>query len=58
LLFYEFDYPNALKFEQLQQEIKQFAKTTSSPFEIIEKEKGLKVVCGSFYMLGNLFNPS
>ena len=55
--FYEFDYPNALKFEQLPQEIKQFAKTTSSPFEIIEKEKGLKVVCGSLYMLGNLFNP-
>lgn len=55
--FYEFDYPNALKFEQLPDKIKTRAKKILNPFEILESRKNLKIVCGSFYMLGRLFNP-
>lgn len=55
--FYEFDYPNALKFEQLPDKIKTRAKKILNPFEILESRKNLKIVCGSLYMLGRLFNP-
>ncbi len=55
--FYEFDYPNALKFEQLPDKIKARAKKILNPFEILESRKNLKIVCGSLYMLGKLFNP-
>ena len=55
--FYEFDYPNALKFEQLPDKIKTRAKKILNPFEILESRKNLKIVCGSLYMLGKLFNP-
>ena len=55
--FYEFDYPNALKFEQLPDKIKVRAKRVLNPFEILESRKNLKIVCGSLYMLGKLFNP-
>lgn len=55
--FYEFDYPNALKFEQLPNKIKARAKRVLNPFEILESRKNLKIVCGSLYMLGKLFNP-
>ncbi len=55
--FYEFDYPNALKFEQLPNKIKARAKRVLNPFEILESRKNLKIVCGSLYMLGRLFNP-
>ena len=55
--FYEFDYPNALKFEQLPDKIKARAKRVLNPFEILESRKNLKIVCGSLYMLGKLFNP-
>lgn len=55
--FYEFDYPNALKFEQLPNKIKARAKKVLNPFEILESRKNLKIVCGSLYMLGKLFNP-
>ena len=55
--FYEFDYPNALKFEQLPDKIKVRAKKILNPFEILESRKNLKIVCGSLYMLGRLFDP-
>lgn len=55
--FYEFDYLNALKFEQLPNKIKARAKRVLNPFEILESRKNLKIVCGSLYMLGKLFNP-
>ena len=56
--FYEFDYPNALKFDELPEKYKQKAKKLSSKKEVIElilKIKTLKTVCGSLYMLGNIF---
>ena len=55
--FYEFDYPNALKFEQLPNKIKEKAKKTTDPCSVINNTKNLKIVCGSLYMLGKLFNP-
>lgn len=57
LYFYEFNYPCALKFSELPQNIRKVAKQTQNPLEIINTTKNLKVVCGSLYMLGNLFNP-
>ena len=57
LYFYEFNYPCALKFSELPQNIRKIAKQTQNPLEIINSTKNLKVVCGSLYMLGNLFNP-
>lgn len=55
--FYEFDYPNALKYENLPKSVKSYAKICKNPYEIIENRNGLCVVCGSLYMLGSLFNP-
>ncbi len=57
LYFYEFDYPNALKFEQLPSDIKNKAQKTLTPLDIIKNDDNLKIVCGSLYMLGKLFNP-
>lgn len=54
--FYEFDYKNALKFENLPKEIKSFALQTKNPLEIINNHQDLCVVCGSLYMLGELFS--
>ena len=56
LLFYEFDYPNALKFEELDKKYQ--AKKISSIEEIkeiIATNKDLKIFCGSIYMLGKIF---
>ena len=53
----EFDYRNALKFEQLPNKIKEKAKKTTDPCSVINNTKNLKIVCGSLYMLGKLFNP-
>ncbi len=57
LYFYEFDYPNSLKFEQLPLNIKSRAKKIAEPLSLIHKTKNLKIVCGSLYMLGKLFYP-
>ena len=54
--FYEFNYKNALKFENLPKEIQAFALQTKNPHEIINNHQGLCVVCGSLYMLGELFS--
>ncbi len=56
--FYEFDYPNALKFDELDENIKSKAKKLSTKKEvenIIKTTKNLKIVCGSLYMLGIVF---
>ena len=51
--FYEFDYPNALKFEQLPK--KYNAKKLES-LENIKDISNLKIFCGSIYMLGKIFS--
>ncbi len=58
LYFYEFDYPNALKFDELDENLKAKAKKLSNQKEvenIIKTTKNLKIVCGSLYMLGIIF---
>ena len=57
LYFYEFNYPNALKFDELPPRVRKFVRKTESPHDIIESRENLKIVCGSLYMLGSLFNP-
>ena len=57
LYFYEFDYPNALKYKELPDKLKSRAHLTFDPAKIIDKTKNLKIVCGSLYMEGILFNP-
>ena len=56
LYFYEFDYPCALKYEQLPHEIKNRAQKTCDPCKILDETQNLKIVCGSLYRLGRLFN--
>lgn len=58
LLFYHFDYPNSLNFE----EVKTLIPTTIeifNPKDEIENSKNntLTIVCGSLYMLGEIFKP-
>jgi len=60
LYFYEFNYPNALKYEDFIQNInpkfKPLIKKTDTPIkELEDKSFDLIVVCGSIYMLGLLF---
>ena len=57
LYFYEFSYPGALKFDELPPRVRKFVRKTESPHDIIESRENLKIVCGSLYMLGSLFNP-
>lgn len=53
--FYEFDYPNALKYEDLG-EFKNFLREIKNPFaEINKKDFDLCVISGSLYMLGQIF---
>ncbi|MBQ4646818.1 MAG: bifunctional folylpolyglutamate synthase/dihydrofolate synthase [Candidatus Gastranaerophilales bacterium] len=55
--FYEFNYPNALKYEELPKKYK--AKKISSLEElkeIISCDSNLKIFCGSIYMLGKIFD--
>ena len=54
--FYEFDYPNALKFNELPKKYQaQKISNIQEIEEIIKKDKNLKIFCGSIYMLGKLF---
>lgn len=56
--FYEFNYPNVLKFCELPEQIQKRAKKLCSVEEIKEilsEKETLKVVCGSIYMLGDIF---
>ena len=55
--FFEFNYPNALKFEELDKKYK--AKKISTIKEIqnlIDTNNDLKIFCGSIYMLGKIFS--
>lgn len=54
---YEFDYPNALKYKDLDEKYRARFEVVENPFDIINRpENGtLTVICGSLYMLGNLF---
>ena len=56
--FFEFDYPNALKFNELDKEFQEKMKEikTIEEIEKILSKKELKVFCGSLYMLGNIFS--
>ncbi len=57
--FYEFDYPNALKFCELEEKYRNRAEKISDLNEIkniINKKSYLKVFCGSLYMLGKIFS--
>ena len=58
LYFYEFNSPNALKIEQLSEKFKTRAQKISDPMgEINSKnDNELIVVCGSLYMLGEVFS--
>ena len=55
--FFEFNYPNALKYNELPKDLKSRAHLTFNPAAIINETKNLKIVCGSLYMEGILFNP-
>ena len=54
--FYEFNYPNALKYDDIK-DYKNIKKinTIEEIKKIIENNKNLKIFCGSIYMLGNIF---
>ena len=55
--FYEFDYPNALKFSELPKEYQiNKLENIEQIKEIIKNKKNLKIFCGSIYMLGKIFN--
>lgn len=58
LLLYEFNNPNAIKFEELPSEFKKRAKKITNPLVEIENstDKEITVVCGSLYMLGEIFS--
>jgi len=51
--FYEFNYPNALKYEDLP---KKYGAKKLNNLEEIENIKNLKIFCGSIYMLGKIFS--
>ena len=67
LRFYEFDYPNALKYEDLMENLAdcptevlrraaENVEKIENPYEEMSKnDADLTVVCGSIYMLGQLF---
>jgi len=57
--FYEFDYPNALSFSELDSDFqKKFKKikTIEEIEKIIKEKENLKIFTGSFYMLGQIFS--
>ena len=56
LLFYEFENENCLKFEELPPHLKNRARKIENPLEEIGEK--LTVVCGSLYMLGEIFNET
>lgn len=56
--YFEFDYPNVLKYNELPLKFRKKAKlisNTNEIFELIRNDNGLKIFCGSLYMLGNTF---
>ncbi|MBR2068487.1 MAG: bifunctional folylpolyglutamate synthase/dihydrofolate synthase [Candidatus Gastranaerophilales bacterium] len=57
LYFIEFDYPNALKFEESDKEF-EAEKYNFNSLNEIKNMEGLKVICGSIYMLGNILKQN
>ena len=56
--FFEFNYPNSLKFNELPKEFQSKAtllKTVDEVHNLIKKDNSFKVICGSLYMLGQVF---
>ena len=53
--FCEFNYPNALKYEDLP---KKYGAKKLNNLEEMENIKNLKIFCGSIYMLGKIFSSS
>ena len=54
--FYEFNYPNALKYENLEEKYKNKIREIKDPiFEIGQNDYELCVLAGSIYMLGKIF---
>lgn len=54
--FYEFNYPNALKYENLDKKYKNKIREIKDPiFEIGQNDYKLCVLAGSIYMLGKIF---
>ena len=54
---FEFDYPNSLKYEDLDEEFRKKAKilkTSNEVKEIIKNNNELKIITGSLYMIGSL----
>ena len=54
LYFIEFNYPNSLKYDELDKKFKA-KKYDFQSFKEIQDIEGLKIFCGSIYMLGELF---
>lgn len=55
ICFYEFDYPNALKYNDLIKTENDIEKITNPLLEMNNKNFDLTVICGSIYMLGLIF---
>ena len=67
LFFYEFNYPNALKYEEFLDGIlpmigssdsslhNEFLHSTNNPLDEISNNVDLNVITGSIYMLGEIF---
>ncbi len=54
--FYEFDYPNSLKYEGLGEYKNKLRKITNPVSEIKKGGFDLVILCGSIYMLGEIFS--
>jgi len=53
LYFIEFEYPNALEYSELDKKFKA-KKYDFKSLDEIKNIEGLKIICGSIYMLGNI----
>lgn len=56
IYFYEFNYPNALKYDEINSSLKNKIEKIDNPKDIINGSNGLKIVAGSIYMLNLLFD--
>ncbi len=62
--FFEFDYPSALKFDEMEEKDKMYFEDVikyenkKEHFSKILNEKTLKIICGSMYMLKQILNDN
>lgn len=54
--FVEFNYKNSLKFDQLPKKYQKKRLNETEVLKLIKKDKNLKVIAGSIYMLNRIFN--